>query len=336
MRAAVHSLSDRLSQATTRLDAGVAELSAACMEFKSFKAESHKQNIVSDVSSAVSGLFAKHPKAEEVAVLFGKEVSKELDEKLAKLAQLDAELLKKANEATAAADENRKALSAWVGSIETIADSLAELKSSVREGREQMMGVSGQVDKQIDSKLSKLAKLEAELLKKEGENSQALAEIRGYLGKFELGQNREELIVNALGNLSTEIKSLEKNVREQVAQRQQAGFSKFDAMSLELKATQGRLEDVTSALKGMAGKSDENHESMHSALHKIIDNQNAVNSVLSEALTALLDSTESLKNSTDELKMHVTQIKSKMEGQLNPDQIERKVEEKLARKLAEE
>ena len=333
LRAVVYSLSEKLSKAITRLDAGVSELSASTQEFKSFKAESHKQGIVSDVSEAVGNLFARHPKAEEVAVLFGKEVSKELDEKLAKLAALEAEVLRTSTQTYASSEESKKAVSEWSERFEKISDSIAELKSAVRESNERIEGVPTQVGREVDSKLSSLAELEAELLKKEAENAESLETLRKGISKFELSQNREEIMVNALGNLSVEFKALQKTIQEDVVQKQQIGFAKFDAVGLELKSTQNRLEEMTTALKMMASKQDENYASTRSALQRIIDNQNKVNEVLSEALSALLDSTQSLKDTVDEVKLHVTQMKSRVDLQLNPDEIERRVEEKLAKKL---
>lgn len=337
VRAISYSLADKVGASLQRLEAGLSELSALASELKGFKAEPHRQSIVSEVTESVGNLFSKHPRAEEVAVLFGKEVSKELDAKLARLAELEAELLRKSDAAITAGDETKKQVSAlqeWAKDhdrrVMQLADSVVELKTSIAFSKQQVEGAAGKISslgselknsvssmgselrnsvsmgvgeirgvvgEALDAKLSKLAELEAELYKKENENSVSLASIRDNMGKFELSQNREEVMVNALGNMSAELSALKASLNQQVTVRQ-----------------------------------EENYAALRVSLLKIVENQNHVNGVLADSLAALLDATEASKNTIAEIKLHVTDIKSKVDLE-SGDALEKRVAERLAKKL---
>ncbi len=286
LRAVTYSMADRLGQSLQRMDANVAELSAAAQEFKSFKAAPHRQGIVQDVTESVGNLFSKHPRADEVAVLFGKKVSEELDSKLAKLAELDA-------------------LQAWAGENDSrltrLSDAVAEMKTNVAMTRQhvdgQLEAVSSKVGQELDSKLAKLAELEVELLRKEVENAESLASINNNLEKFDAAQNHEELLVNAVGNLSNEIRAMEKIMEERVMAKQ-----------------------------------TEELGSLRVNLLKIVENQNRLNEVLADSLTTLVDAAEYSKNTIAEVKMHVTELKSAMDLSTS-EQMEKRIEEKIAKKL---
>jgi len=335
LRAANYSMSEKLDASLKRLEAGLSELSAVSSELRSFKSEQHKAGIIAGVTDSVGGLFAKHAKPEEMAVLFGKEVSKELDEKLSKLAELESELLKKSEASLAAAQEAANQFSAireWSKEQDkrtiALADSIAEVKSGVTSSRHQLESSSSKiasavgemkafehkfgsklsdtqseikisVSEAFDQKLSKLAELEAELFEKESENAEKLSSIAQNMGALELSQNKEELMINALANLSGDLKAMDGMVRQQVALRQ-----------------------------------EENYAAMRVALLKIAENQNKLSEVLADSLTALLDSSESSKNTLAEVKLHVTAIKSQIDLE-NPADMEKKISEKLAKRLSE-
>lgn len=330
LRAASYSMSEKLSESLKRLEAGLSEFSAVSSQLKSFQAEQHKQDIIKDVTESVGNIFSRHPKAEEVAALFGKQVSKELDAKLSTLAELELQLLAKSNSALEAAEQAKKQFSTlqeWAKEHDkrtmALSDAVAEARGNSSSGKHQLesaaskiasaVGEMKAIEHALGSKLSattaevkvsvseslatKLAELEAKLFKKETENSEkALSSIAQNTERLETSQNKQELMVNALGNLSNNLKGTDAMVREQVVARQA-----------------------------------ENYAAVRATLLKIAENQNKLNEVLADSLTSLLDSTESNNNTLGEVKLHLMEVKARLDLE-KPENIESKMAAKPAKK----
>jgi len=333
LRAVVYSLADRLNNSMVRIDAAVSEISASAKEVKSFRADSHKNSIVYEVTDAVSHMFAKHPPASEVAVLFGKEVSKELDAKLASLAQLDAEVLGMAKDATAASADSLKSTAELQKRFDALALEISQANSRISGADEKMAAIPAAVGREVDAKLAKLASLESEMFAKEKANSDALAKLLQFVSKIELEKDKEEIIISALANLSKETKSVQSSIDDRLAAKQDLASAKMDAIVLEMKGIQNRTEEVSTAFRALSSKDEENYSQVHAALHKIVDNQNHVNSVISDSLTAIVEANEACRNSIEEVRQHVEVMRVKFESMMPHEEIEKRVEEKIAKRF---
>lgn len=218
---------------------------------------------------------------------------------------------------------------------------LSSLDSMQKSFDEKLQSIPSSLDKSIDDKLASLAKLDVQMLAQITSANQYATETSKAV---QTQLNQKELMADSVAYVSTEVKELTSALKDQTLTLQNS----LESIKTEFNSSQSALiESIKSSNKPDASITEFENNSLQkfelfqNTLSKIVDNQNKQNQVFSDALSGILDATDSINEQILEVNSKIKSfdeslavVKVKVESfPSSESEITKHVEQEIAKKL---